>query len=118
MRPVVILCRPPWVTAATETTVIAAADVGLQFLRLAQRDPLRSITPGPQLLDVSMLRRAIGFGLPFQTAAAVPPRRGIELVSQRRMRLHAGDIQIVIGFRRFFVRIAPGETDAGGATAD
>jgi hypothetical protein len=79
-------------------------DVGLQFLRLAQRDPLRSITPRPQLLDVSMLRRAIGFGLPFQTAAAVPPRRGVELVRQRGMRLHAGDIQIVIGFRRLFVR--------------
>jgi hypothetical protein len=93
-------------------------DVGLQFLHLAQRDPLRSITPGPQLLDVFTLRRAIGFGLPFQTPAAVSPRRGAELVSQRGMGLHADDIQIVIWSRRLFVRVGPGETDAGSATAN
>jgi hypothetical protein len=48
----------------------------------------------------------------------MPPRRGAELVGQRGMRLHAGDIEIVIGFRRLFVRIGPGEADAGGAAAD
>ena len=31
-------------------------NVGLQFPRLAQRDPLRGIAPGPQLLDVFTLR--------------------------------------------------------------
>ena len=55
-------------------------DVGLQFLRLAQRDPLRGIAPGPQLLDIFTLRRAIGFGFPFETATAVPPWRGAKLV--------------------------------------
>src|SRR5271166_1912886 len=93
-------------------------DVGLQFLHLAQRDPLRGIAPGPQLLDVFTLRRALGFGFPFQTAAAVPPWRGAKLVGQRGMRLHPADIQIVIGLRRLFVRVGPGEANAGGAAAD
>src|SRR5580704_14488566 len=93
-------------------------NVRLQFLRLAQRDPLSGITPGPQLFDVFTLRRAIGVGFPFQTAAAVPPWRGAKLVGQRGMRLHAGDIQIVIGFRRLFVRVGRGDANAGGAAAD
>src|SRR6266446_3534803 len=93
-------------------------DVGLQFLPLAEREPLRGIAPGSQLLDVFTLRRAIGFGFPFQAAAAVPPWRGTKLVGQRGMRLHAGDIQIVIGLRRLFVRVGPREANAGGAAAD
>src|SRR5260370_27196737 len=92
-------------------------DVGLQFPHLAQRDPLRGIAPGPQLLDIFTLRRAIRFGFPFQTTAAMPPWRGAELVGQRGMRLHAGDIQIVIGLRRFVVRVGPGETNARSAPA-
>ena len=41
-----------------------------------------------------------------------------KLVGQRGMRLHAGDIQVVIGLRRLFVRVAPGEADAASAAAD
>ena len=93
-------------------------NVGLQFLHLAQGDPLRGISPGLQLLDIFTLRRLIGFGFPFQTAAAVPPWRGAELVGQRRMRLHAGDVQIVIGLRRLFVRVGPGKAAAGSAATD
>jgi hypothetical protein len=48
----------------------------------------------------------------------VPPRRGAELVGQRGMRLHAGDVEIVIGFRGLFVRVGPGATDAGSTIAD
>jgi len=70
------------------------------------------------LLDVLTLRRAVGFDLPFQTATAVPPWCRAELVGQCQMRLHAGNIQIVIGLRRFVVRVGPCEADAGGASAD
>src|SRR6202007_2203967 len=93
-------------------------NVGLQFAYPAQRDPLRGIAPGPQLLDIFTLRRSIGFGFPFQTAAAVPPWRAAELVGQRGVLLHASDIQIMIGLRRLFVRVGPGKADARGATAD
>jgi len=51
------------------------------------------------------------FGFPFQTAATVPPWRGAELVGQSGMRLHAGDIEIVIGLRRLIVRVGPGEAN-------
>ena len=45
-------------------------DVGLQFLQLAQRDPLRGITPGPQLLDIFSLRRAKPSSVSILRAAA------------------------------------------------
>src|SRR5260370_19299616 len=59
---------------------------------------------------------AIGFEFPFETAAAMPPGRGAELVLQRSMRFHAADIEVVIRLWRLLVRIGPGEADAGRAT--
>src|SRR5260370_9054535 len=60
---------------------------------------------------------AVGFEFPFETAAAMPPGRGAELVLQRGVRFHAADIEVVIRFWRLLVRVGPGEADAGRAAA-
>src|SRR6202040_3579299 len=60
----------------------------------------------------------IGFEFPFETAAAMPPGRGAELVLQRGVRFHAADIKVVIRLWRLLVRIGPGEADAGRAAAE
>ena len=48
----------------------------------------------------------------------MPPGRRAELLGQRRVRLHAGDVQVVIGARFLIVRIGPGEAARGRAAAD
>jgi hypothetical protein len=57
MRPVISAAiRSPGKNATGASPIVAGSISGLQFPRLAQRDPLRGIAPGPQPLDVFTLR--------------------------------------------------------------
>src|SRR5216684_9141803 len=93
-------------------------DVGFEFLNLLEVDPLGGVAPGSQLFDIRPLIGPVGFKFPFETAAAMPPGRGAELVLQSSVRFHAADVEVVIGLWRLLVRIGPGEADAGRAAAD
>ncbi len=93
-------------------------DVGLELGELRAVDPLGGIAPVLQARDAGTLRLDLGGLHPFDAAAAVPPRRAPEFVGECAMRLHAGDVEIVIRFRRLVVGVGPGEADARRAAAD
>ena len=57
MRPVISAAiRSPGKNATGASPIVAGSMSGSNSRRLAQRDPLRGIAPGPQLLDVFTLR--------------------------------------------------------------
>ncbi len=100
--------RPETIRRAHAVHPIAAVQTEYSLLYRAEAEETRRTT------------RALGIGFVAYSPlgrGAVPPRRRAQLLAQRRMRPHAGDVEVVVGSRRFVVGVGPGEAAARGAPA-
>ena len=74
----------------------ANIDIGLKLAHASVVEPLHAVSPVLQRGDFAAIAIRVA-PFPLQRAAAVPPRRGLELRAQCSMGMHARNVQVVVG---------------------